>query len=70
MVWKKLNLDDEKLAGLADVLGNKTAKRIVSYLADKEASESDIVRDLQLPANTVNYNIKKLNQLGLRQKNI
>lgn len=59
------DLDDEKLGILAEVLSNKTAKRIVEYLADKESSESEIGRDLNLAANTVNYNIKKLIESGL-----
>lgn len=63
-----INLDDEKIVHLADVLGNKTCKRILEYLADKEASETEIARDLNLPANTVNYNIKKLVDSGLVEK--
>ncbi|MEK6878180.1 MAG: helix-turn-helix domain-containing protein [Nanoarchaeota archaeon] len=60
-----LNLDDEKLESLAEVLNNKTAKKIVSYLAEKEASEGDLAKELNIPANTVNYNIKKLVESGL-----
>ena len=53
-----LELDDEKLKVLTDVLSNKTAKKILEYLADKEASETEISNELKIPANTVNYNIK------------
>ena len=60
-----LELDDEKLKVLTDVLSNKTAKKILEYLADKEASETEIVRDLDLAANTVNYNVRKLIEAGL-----
>ena len=62
------NLDDERLENLAEVLNNKTARKIVSYLAEKESSEGDIVRDLHIAANTVNYNIKKLLESGLIEK--
>lgn len=68
MVNKKyimFELDDEKLKVLTDVLSNKTAKKILEYLADKEASEGEISNDLKLPANTVNYNIKNLIEAGL-----
>lgn len=63
-----LDLDDERIANLADVLGNKTCKKILEHLADKEASETEIARDLNLPANTINYNIGKLLKAGLIEK--
>lgn len=63
-----MNLDDEKLENLAEALNNKTARKIVSYLAEKEASEGDIVKALALKGNTVNYNIKKLLEAGLIEK--
>ena len=63
-----INVDDERAKNLADVLGNKTSKRIISYLAEKEVTETEIVRDLNIPANTVNYNMKKLLDSGLIEK--
>ena len=60
-----ISIDDEKAGKIAEILTNKTAKKILSYLADKEASEGDIVKELKLPPNTVNYNIKKLVDSGL-----
>jgi DNA-binding transcriptional ArsR family regulator len=62
------SLDDAKTKSLADVLTNKTCKKILDYLAENEASETEIARDLDLPANTVNYNIKKLLKAGLIEK--
>lgn len=59
------DLNDKKLNVLADILSNKTSKNILEYLADKEASETEIARDLGIPANTVNYNIKKLLEANL-----
>jgi DNA-binding transcriptional ArsR family regulator len=60
-----LDLDDPRTAMVADVISNKTAKKIVSYLADREASETEISKELGIPSNTVNYNIKKLLETGL-----
>ncbi len=71
MVNKKhimLDLDDPRVGKIADVISNKTAKKIVGYLADNEVSEAEIVRDLKLPANTVNYNIKNLLEAGLIER--
>ena len=62
------DLDDDKLSLLTDVLSNKTSKKILEYLADKEASETEISNELKMPANTVNYNIKKLFDAGLIEK--
>lgn len=62
------DLDDERIIDLADVLSNKTSKKILDYLADKEANETEISRDLSMPANTVNYNVKKLLKAGLIEK--
>ena len=63
-----VSLDDAKLGVLADVLSNKTSKKILEYLAEKEASESEIANDLGFPANTVGYNIDKLLKAGLIEK--
>jgi len=63
-----VDLNDAKISSLADVLGNKTCKRILEYLADGEANETEIARDLKLAPNTVNYNIKKLVNSGLVEK--
>jgi len=64
----ELNLDDEKASIVAEVLANRTAKKILSLLADEELSESDIAKRLKIAANTVNYNIKKLIDAGLIEK--
>jgi DNA-binding transcriptional ArsR family regulator len=62
------NLDEDKTSLLADVISNKTCKKILNYLAEREACETEIARDLKIPANTVNYNIKKLLEAGLVEK--
>jgi inhibitor of cysteine peptidase len=54
-----MGMDDA--AEIADVLKNKTSRKILDYLADrKEASEKDIADGLNIPLNTVEYNLKKL----------
>lgn len=62
------SLDDERAKDLADVMSNKTSKKIVDYLAEKDASVSDIAGDLKMPLNTVDYNVKKLLKTGLIEK--
>ena len=65
------NLDDEKAKVLGEVISNSTARRIVNFLAETEASESDIARQLNIPLNTIEYNINKLLEAGIieRSKN-
>jgi len=63
-----VSLDDEMTASLADALSNKTCKKILDYLIDNEACETEIARDLKVPANTVNYNVRKLLKAGLIEK--
>ena len=55
-----LDINDERAGKIADVLQNKTCKRILLYLAEHEANEVDLVKNLNIPATTVHYDIKKL----------
>ncbi len=63
-----LSLDDNRIGALADALNNKTCKKILSYLVEKEATETEISRALGIPANTVNYDMKKLLDAELIEK--
>lgn len=65
------NLDDEKAKVLGDVISNPTARKIVNFLAETEASETDIAKQLNIPLNTAEYNINKLLDAGIieRSKN-
>ena len=60
-----LNLDDDKTKKVAEVVSSSSCKKILNLLADKEASESDIAKELGIPVNTAEYNIKKLIESGL-----
>jgi len=64
-----INLNDANSGVIAEILGNKTCKKILSLIAEQEGkeglSETAIARTLGLAANTVNYNIKKLISAGL-----
>jgi len=70
--YLNLNLDDENSQRIAEILANKTAKKILGLIAesdnDKELSETDISNKLGMPLNTVDYNIKKLLSAGLIEK--
>ena len=64
-----MNLNDEKSKKVAEVIGNKTCKKILDHLSEtKEASEKDIADTLGIPLNTTEYNLKKLMGVGLVEK--
>lgn len=64
-----MSMEDSKTKSLADVLGSKTCKKIIDYLADHdEASQKDLSDALNIPMNTMDYNMKKLLDSGLIQK--
>ncbi|MBS3080074.1 beta-propeller domain-containing protein [Candidatus Pacearchaeota archaeon] len=61
-----MGIDDENSKDIAEILKSKTAKRILDFLSEvKEASEKDIADNLQMPLNTIEYNLKKLVNSGL-----
>lgn len=63
-----IDLDDPQAENIADVLSNKTAKKILGLLAHKEMSSSEISSKLKMRLNTVGYNLKKLVASGLVEK--
>ena len=60
-----VSLGDERAKEIAEAIGNKTSKKILDLLSDKEMSESEISRELKIPLNTADYNVKKLVKAGL-----
>src|SRR3989338_7214274 len=65
----EIDLNDPRAGKIADALSNKTAKKILNYLTDKEEmSGSEIAAELNLPLNTVTYNLKTLTDAGLIEK--
>ena len=63
-----LSLEDEQSKYIAEVLGNETCKKILKFLAEKEASESEIAQALKMNLNTVEYNLNKLIKVGFIEK--
>jgi predicted transcriptional regulator len=63
-----VSIEDETSKSVAEVLGSKTCKKIINYLSEKEASQKDLSDALEIPMNTLDYNIKKLLESGFIQK--
>ena len=56
-----VSMEDSRSKKIADALGNKTCRKLVDYLAEKnEASAKDISDELKIPLNTLDYNLKLL----------
>jgi DNA-binding transcriptional ArsR family regulator len=56
-----VSLKENKAKKLAEVISNKTCRKILDYLAEKkDATESDMAKDLKIPISTVHYNMKAL----------
>lgn len=54
------SLEDDESKKLGEIISNATCRKIVNFLAEKEASEGEIAQELKLAINTVEYNLKKL----------
>jgi len=63
-----MDIDDPRAARIAEAMANKTSKKILNLLADREMSGSEIAEEMGVPLNTVTYNLKKLVGAGLIEK--
>jgi len=60
-----LSLEDSKTKKIANIVSNESCRRILDHLLDKEATESEIAKALNIPISTVHYNLKQLTDAGL-----
>lgn len=60
-----VNLSDEKSKKLGELIGNKTARKVLELLGKKEYTATDLAKELQLPLSTVHYNLTNLEQAKL-----
>ena len=63
-----IDMDDPRAGKIAEVISNKTAKQILSLVAEGEMGVGDIARELNIPINTAMYNVEKLVSAGLIEK--
>jgi DNA-binding transcriptional ArsR family regulator len=63
-----ISLGDARLKQISEVMASKTCNKILEYLSEKDATVSDISRELKIPLNTADYNVKKLMEAGLIEK--
>ncbi|MGM5482590.1 MAG: ArsR/SmtB family transcription factor [Nanobdellota archaeon] len=60
-----LNLNDDEINDVANAVSNKTGKKILEYLAESKATESELAKKLNVAISTVHYNLQQLIKAGL-----
>lgn len=55
-----VSLKEDESKKLAQIVSNDTARRILDFLAEKEATESQLADKLGIPISTVHYNLQAL----------
>lgn len=62
-----VNLKEGKSKKLAQVISNETSRKILDFLAKKEATETEIAKELGVPISTVHYSLTHLKEVNLIQ---
>jgi DNA-binding transcriptional ArsR family regulator len=62
------SMNDDRIKHLSEALSNPSCRRILNLLSEKELTETDLSKELKIPLNTVDYNVKKLISTGLIEK--
>lgn len=60
-----VSLQEDKAKKLAQIVASDTSRKILNYLTEKEATESQLAKELGLPMSTIHYNLKHLIKGGL-----
>ena len=55
-----VSLKEKESKKLAQVISNNTSRKILNFLAENDATESEIAKKLGIPISTVHYNLKHL----------
>ena len=55
-----LSLEDDKAKKIANVINNPSCKKILDFLAENEATETEVSEKLKIPISTVHYNLQQL----------
>lgn len=64
-----LSLDDSQAKKIANVMNNDSSRKILDFLTENEATESEIAKKLKIPISTVHYNLQQLLETKLIEWN-
>lgn len=60
-----VSLQEDKARKLAQAVSNESCRKILDYLTENDATETELAKKLNLPLSTVHYNLKQLVDAGL-----
>src|SRR3989338_11038304 len=60
-----VDLNEPKTKKLAETITSETSRKILNHLAEKEETEANIAKLLNLPISTVHYHLQKLQEANL-----
>jgi DNA-binding transcriptional ArsR family regulator len=60
-----VDLNETKTKKLAETITSDTSRKILNYLTEKEDSEANIAKELNIPISTIHYHLTKLQESGL-----
>lgn len=60
-----LSMEDDKIKKVSNVISNDSCRKILDYLSNKDATESELASKLSIPISTVHYNLQQLMETGL-----
>ncbi|MBU0980868.1 MAG: helix-turn-helix domain-containing protein [Nanoarchaeota archaeon] len=55
-----VSMKEDKAKKLANVISSETCRKILDHLAEKDATETGIAKELDIPLSTVHYNLQQL----------
>lgn len=65
MAEKYIMVNLKQSKQIAQAISNNTSRKILEYLAEKDAAETEISKKLNIPLTTAHYNIQNLVKCGL-----
>lgn len=60
-----INLNEEKTKKISEIIASNTSRKILDYLADKDDTEANIAKNLNIPISTIHYHLQKLMEASL-----
>ncbi|MDP3990508.1 MAG: winged helix-turn-helix domain-containing protein [archaeon] len=60
-----VDLNEAKTKKLAETITSDTSRKILNFLVEKNDSEQNIAKSLNIPISTVHYHLQKLQEAGL-----
>ncbi len=64
-----MSLEDTKIKKVSNVISNDSCRKILDYLSNKDATESELAEKLGIPISTVHYNLQQLIETSLISAN-